>query len=130
MTPTDAVISFFERVYNQKDFDYVMDVFASDYHEHTETGARSNEDCREIIKGACVAFPDLHVEVNELVAEDDIVATRLTFAGTHRSEIFGVSATDKTITFEAMEFFRVTDGLIVESWGSWPIFDIIQKLEG
>ena len=74
MIPTDIVISFFERVYNQKDFEYVMAIYADDYYEHTETGARSKQDCREIIMGACVAFPDLHVEVNELVAQDDIVA--------------------------------------------------------
>jgi hypothetical protein len=61
--------------------------------------------------------------------QDDIVATRLTFAVTHKGEIFGVPTTNKTITFEAMEFFKVIDGLITESWGSWPIHDIIQKLQ-
>ncbi len=129
MTPADIVISFFERVYNQKDFEYVMDIYADDYYEHTETGARSKQDCREIMMGACVAFPDLHVEVNELVAQDDIVATRLTFTATHKDEILGVPITNKTIAFEAMEFFKVIDGLITESWGSWPIYDIVQKLQ-
>lgn len=129
MTPTDIVISFFERVYNQKDFDYVMDIYADDYYEHSETGARSKQDCRKIIMGAFVAFPDLHVEVNELVAQDEIVATRLTFTVTHKNEIFGVPTTNKTIAFEAMEFFKVSEGLITESWGSWPIYDIVQKLQ-
>ena len=54
-----------------------MDIYADDYYEHTETGARSKQECREIIMGACVAFPDLH-----------------------------------------MEFFKVVDGLITETWGN------------
>lgn len=129
MTPTEIVLSFFERVYNQKDLEYVLAIFADDYYEHTETGARSKQDCRDIIMGAFGAFPDIQVEVNDLVAQDDLVATRLTFTVTHKGEIFGVPATNKSITFEAMEFFKVIDGLINESWGSWPIYDIIQKLQ-
>ncbi len=129
MTPTELVTSFFERVYNQKDFDYVFEIYADNYYEHTATGARCKEDCRNIIVGACEAFADLHVAINDLIAVGDRVATRLTFTVTHKAEIFGVPATGKTISFEAMEFFKISDGLISETWGSWPIYDIIQQLE-
>lgn len=128
MTPTELVTSFFERVYNQKNFDYVFEIYADDYYEHTPTGARSSQDCQAIIMDACRAFTDLHVEINDLIAVDDRVATRLTFTVTHSAEIFGVPATGKTIRFEAMEFFKITDALISETWGNWPIYDIIEKL--
>lgn len=129
MSPTEIVLSFFERVYNIKDLEYVFEIFADDYYEHTKTGARSKQDAHVIVMEAFAAFPDLHVEVNDLVAQGDVVATRLTFTATHKSEIFGVPATNKIVSFESMEFFRVIDGLITESWGSWPIYDIIQKLQ-
>ncbi|MEO1299857.1 MAG: ester cyclase [Cyanobacteria bacterium J06636_16] len=125
----ELVISFFERVYNRKDFDYVMEIHAEDYYENTATGARSNQDCRDIIKKTCLIFPDLHVEVNEILAKNEIAAVRPTFTGTHKDTFFGLAATNKIITFEAMEFFRIVDGLIIESWGNWPIFYILERLK-
>ena len=129
MDARELVISFFERAYNKKEFGYVMNIFAADYMEHTETGARSNQDCRDIIMGTCEIFPDIHVEINEIVERnDEIVAARLTFSATHKGEFFGIPATNKHIQFEAIEFFRIADGLIIESWGSWPIYDIVNML--
>ncbi len=129
MNAEELVISFFERVYNQQDFDYVMKIYADNYYEHTESGARSNRDCYNIIKGASSIFPDLKVEIEEVLSKNEIVAARLTFTVTHKGEFFGIPATNKTITFEAMEFFKVVEGQITESWGNWPIFDILEMLK-
>ena len=129
MPTEELVISFFERVYNQKDFDYIMEIYADNYYEHTETGARCNQDCYNIIKGASSIFPDLKVEINEILSKNEIVAVRLNFTVTHKGKFFGIPATNKTITFEAMEFFKVVDGSITESWGSWPIYDILEMLK-
>ena len=130
MTVNELVTNFFERVYNQKEFAYVLEIFSESYHEHTETGARSNRDCQEIIKGACSVFPDLKVEINEVIARGSLAAARVTFTGTHQAEFFGIPATGKTISFEAMEFFRAADGVITESWGSWPIYGMLKDMQG
>jgi steroid delta-isomerase-like uncharacterized protein len=129
MNPKKMVQSFFERVYNQRDYEYVMTLFSDDYYEHTKNGARSNKDACSIIKNAISVFPDLKVQINNVIAENDIVAVRLTFSITHKGEFFGIQATSKKIVFEAMEFFKVADDKIIESWGSWPIFDILEKMK-
>ena len=129
MNAEELVISFFERVYNQKDYEYVMEIYADDYYEHTETGARCNRDAYHILRTTDSIFPDLHVEINEILSRDGIVAVRLTFTGTHQGDFVGIPATHKTITFEAMEFFKVVEGRITESWGSWPLYDMLEKLK-
>lgn len=129
MQAEELVISFFERVYNQKDFAYVFEIYADTYYEHTEKGARCNQDCYNIITGVHSIFPDLHVTMNEILSRDDVVAVRLTITATHQGEFFGIPATGKAITFEAMEFFKIANGKITESWGSWPIYDILEILK-
>ncbi len=32
----------------------------------------------------------------------------------------GIAATGRSISFEALENFKVVNGKIVESWGYWP----------
>lgn len=129
MTPRQLVTSFFERVYNEKDLAYVLEIFADDYHEHTETGARSNQGCRDIIDDALSTFPDLRVVVHDVVAQDDLVAARVTFTGTQRGTFLGAPPSGRLVRFEAMEFFRVVDGVIRESWGSWPVHDILAQTQ-
>ncbi len=61
-------------------------------------------------------FPDLSVEIEELVAEGDIVVERSTVTGTQQAEWFGVPATGRCATWTAIAAYRVTGGKIVEQW--------------
>jgi steroid delta-isomerase-like uncharacterized protein len=62
------------------------------------------------------AFPDLHVVVEEAVAEGERVAARLLWTGTHDGDLPGQSATGRQIALESVDFARVQDGRIVEFW--------------
>jgi predicted ester cyclase len=64
------------------------------------------------------AFPDATVEINEQLAERDLVATRKTVRGTHLGEIWGLPATGKRIAFEFIDIFRIKDGKLFEHWTS------------
>ena len=61
-------------------------------------------------------FPDLHARIDDLVAEGDRVAVRLTFRGTHPGEFLGVPATGRTVSYVSHEFYRIAGGLVAEEW--------------
>ncbi len=124
------VEQFFEVVYNQHDTRFIPQYFAPDYHEHTEDGARNSSDCERIILGSFDAFPDLRVDVHDVLVDGDLVASRQSFTGTHRGKFLGFPANGAQVHFEAMEFFRITNGRVTESWGAWPLHDIIQQITG
>ncbi len=54
-------------------------------------------------------FPDIRVKIEDMVAEGDVVAIRLTFSGTH-------SPTGERATWPEMVFARFSGGKAVESW--------------
>jgi predicted ester cyclase len=62
------------------------------------------------------AFPDMHVNVEELIAERDLVAARFSGEGTHRGELFGTAPTGKRIKFNGIDFLRIKNGKAVEAW--------------
>ncbi|TCO18464.1 hypothetical protein EV652_1158 [Kribbella steppae] len=62
-------------------------------------------------------FPDVHVTVEDLIAEDDRVVIRNTVTGTHRGEFMGVPPTGKLITYDEMFVFRFADNRITEANG-------------
>jgi steroid delta-isomerase-like uncharacterized protein len=62
------------------------------------------------------AFPDLAAHIDDVVADGDRVALRLTFTGTHRGDFLGYPATGRTVRYVSHEFYRVDDGLFAEEW--------------
>ena len=66
-------------------------------------------------------FPDATMEINEQLAERDLVATRKTFRGTHRGELWGHQPTGNTVEWEFIDIIRVQDGKLVEHWTSMDI---------
>ncbi len=64
------------------------------------------------------SFPNVHMEVVELIAEGDTVVGRFTCSGTHLGEWLGYAPTGRR--FEAIDevsIYRFRDGRIVETWG-------------
>jgi len=61
------------------------------------------------------------VEINEQIAERDLVATRKTLRGTHRGELWGNQPTGNVVSLEFIDIIRMRDGKLVEHWTSMDI---------
>ena len=59
-------------------------------------------------------FPDLHATIEEIFANGDWVAARLTWTGTNTGELFGQPPTGKTISVTELEIVRFEHGRIVD----------------
>jgi steroid delta-isomerase-like uncharacterized protein len=74
------------------------------------------------------AFPDLEVQVDDLVAAQDKVAIRLTLRGTHTGDFQGVPATGRAIRYVSHEFYRVQDGRFAEEWICSDLASLFRQL--
>jgi steroid delta-isomerase-like uncharacterized protein len=63
-------------------------------------------------------FPDLTINIDELVGEGDKVVWRVTASGTHNGPFQGVPASGKPVRFGAHYTFRFEHGKIVERWST------------
>src|SRR5262245_7441713 len=87
---------------------------------------------REALKrglaGRRTAFSDIHVTVEEQVAEGEKVSTRRTWRATHRGPYRGVAATGKLVTWTQISVVRFSQGRIVEDWAVADELSILQQL--
>jgi len=74
------------------------------------------------------AFPDLHVEVEHLVADEESVAFAYTVTGTHQGDFLGVPPTGRPIKARGMQISRFENGKTVERWGSSDVLGIMQQI--
>lgn len=74
------------------------------------------------------AFPDMEVEVETMVANEDKVAFAYTLTGTHKGDFMGVSPTNKKIEARGMQISRFKNGKMVERWGSSDELGILKQI--
>ena len=74
------------------------------------------------------AFPDFRDSIDIQLAEGDMVATRFTSMGTHRSEFMGVEPTNRELTWTGITIDHISEGKIVESWANWDMMGMMQQL--
>ncbi|MBI5031095.1 MAG: ester cyclase [Chloroflexi bacterium] len=74
------------------------------------------------------AFPDMHIDVNLLVAEGDRVVDHVRASGTNQGELLGAPATGKKATIEATNIWRIANGKITEMWHVEDLVGMLQQL--
>ncbi len=63
------------------------------------------------------AFPDVRLVVEQMLAEEDLVAFRFTMTGTHLGPFQGIGPTGIRISVGGLDLVRLKDGLLIEHWG-------------
>jgi steroid delta-isomerase-like uncharacterized protein len=74
------------------------------------------------------AFPDLHVAVEDVIAEGDKVVCRNTVTGTHQGEYRGLPPTGRPVTYNEIFIVRFAGGRIAEIWGVVDVFSQMRQL--
>jgi predicted ester cyclase len=115
----DVVRDYYARVVNGRDLDAVDQFFAD---ERMVEGVRSG--CFRYFE----AFPDLHVALEDLIAEGDRVFLRSTLTGTHDGEYKGIPPTGRHFATECAEVFRIADGRFVGYWCLTNVAGLMRQL--
>ncbi len=105
-----------DEMVNKGNLEVADEVLASDYIYHFPTHEINGpEGLKEFISSMRTAFPDLHVTIEDLLAEGDTVAARFIMRGTFKGELMGIAPTGKQLTFPEAVFIRFEGGKEVEA---------------
>ncbi len=74
------------------------------------------------------AFPDFHLDVEQLVADDENVAFAYTATGTHSGEFMGIAPTGRSVKFRGLQISKFKDGKMVQRWGSSDELGLLKQL--
>ena len=111
-----AVVRHFLRGVGHADaFDIAADVVANDL-------------LRQRLDAMKRAFPDLTFRVDQLLAEDDLVAVHATASGTHEGMFHGVPPTGRRWRASWTAILRVADGRIADVWDNWDLLSMLEQL--
>jgi steroid delta-isomerase-like uncharacterized protein len=114
----DLIRRFYDEGWTKNNLDVYDELVTEDFTDHQAMPGLPPG--REGFKALNVmfrsAFPDLRVDVDNVVAEDDKVGCRWRSTGTHQGELFGIPPTGKKVDVTATVFYRVDNGRLAEGW--------------
>ena len=123
---------YVDEIQNGHSLDTIESIFAEDFVDHmASSGGIFLGGMSGLKKGYTAfltAFPDLHVTVEEMIAEGDKVVAYKTLTGTHSGTHLGISATGKRVAYQIISIYRVKNGKISDFWGLQDEISVRQQL--
>ena len=121
-------------IINERNLDLVDEVFGPDFVDHAHPFASSvgmkagRAGIRQFVAMMGHAFPDMKVTIKDEIDDGDVVVQRNVVTGTHKGEFMGIPPTEKPITWQEVQYYRVRGGSIVERWVNVDEMSVLQEL--
>ena len=115
---------------NNKNLDVIPELVTPGYVCHQAGGedTRGHEGLRQLVTMFFTAFPDVHITIEDQIADGDKVVTRWTARGTHQGNLQGIAPTGKQITVSGISIDRFEAGKIAEEWELFDRMGMMQQL--
>jgi steroid delta-isomerase-like uncharacterized protein len=118
-----------EEVYNQGNLKVVDELVSSDFIVHSPSEEiHGPAGIKQYVSALREAFPDLHMTIDDQIADGDRVVTRWTARGTHTGTFQGIPPTGKQGSMTGIDIDRFVDGKTVECWTNADELGLLQQL--
>lgn len=121
-----------EEIWNQGKLAVIDELTASNatFHNPNVPGGKFTgpEGLKQFVQIYRGAFPDVHIAINDQIAEGDKVVTRWTATGTNKGQLMAIPPTNKHATVTGVDIARYENGKVVEAWASYDMFGMLQEL--
>jgi predicted ester cyclase len=113
--PKSVFRRFIEEGPNRGNLAALDGLFAPEYVQHMPGATITGPDgVKQVVAGFRAAFPDLHVEIEDLICEGEVLAARVTASGTNSGDFMGLGTSGRHATWSVAHLCRVRDGRFVE----------------
>jgi steroid delta-isomerase-like uncharacterized protein len=132
--PTKDNAATMRRAYeliSEGDIDGFGALVAAGFVDHDEVPgiAPTKEGVMELFRGYRETFPDMRMDVEDVIASGDTAVARVTVSGTQSGEFMGMPSSGRRVEVALIDIMRFDDdGLVSEHWGVVDMLSMLQQL--
>jgi predicted ester cyclase len=120
---------FYEEVWGRGNLDVADELFAEDFVDHGPMGDMAGRDTfKQMVAQWRDAVPDVHCEVDTVIARGDLCAWLVRTTGTHTGDALGFPATGRRFETVSANIGRFRDGRAVEHWAEQGMFPMLVQI--
>jgi steroid delta-isomerase-like uncharacterized protein len=132
MTGSDnkaLVRRYYHEILEQRNTAIIDDIFSPNFLAYPALSpVVTLHDYKAALATSHYALEDIHVSIDDQIAEGEKVVTRWHATAIHQGTFIGIPATGKTITTSAIHIHRIIDGKIVEFWEQIDLFGMFVQI--
>ena len=118
----------FSEMFNGRNFSDMDKIISPEYVNHGMPNAKKGPaGLKEVLQQFLDGFPDMKINVEHMVAEDNMVATRGYWTGTNTGKFMGMQGTGKKVRCEFIDLWKIENGMCVENWVQMDIVGVMQQ---
>lgn len=122
---------WFEQVWNQGQRDAIAEMAAPDAVIHDgETVTVGLNAFYSFFDRMTATFSEMHVNVEDCIAEGDKLCVRWECSGRHTGDGLGIAPTGKTFHITGISIMRLADMMFVEAWQNWDMLGMMEQING
>jgi len=124
------IVRRYQEIYNENDLEALGEVLSQDLRTpKIMPGIPSGmEGAKAAHRIMLAGFPDYQTRIDDLFAEGDKVAVRITMSGTHTGLFIGIPPTGRQVSFTGIYIARIANGKIAEHWGEEDGVSLLKQL--
>ena len=127
-----VVRRWFEEVWNQGREATIDELFPAEGVAHglgdSEADVHGAAEFKPFVANIRGSIPDTHIRVDDIFADGDRVAVRVTLEGTHSGEGLSVPPTGRKVRIQGIIILRMVDGRIVEGWNCYDQLGLLRQI--
>ena len=123
------VARFVDEIFVRGSFAAVDELLADDFVGHTWPSTGDGKaDLKRAIERVSKGLTDAEFRIDDMIAEGDRVAVRLTASATQTGDFLGMPGSGKRYTIAEIHVFRIRDGKVVEHWHQFDQLGMMRQL--
>lgn len=114
----NLVKQYYEELWNKQNKKYIDILFDENitFRGSLNIETKGKKEFEDYMDKVLTAIPNLYHGVEIMIFENDIVATRAVYNGTHKGKLFDFEATNNRVKYNGASFFRFKDDKISDIW--------------
>jgi steroid delta-isomerase-like uncharacterized protein len=118
---------FISEIFEQGNLEAVDELCAADFIGHT-WGNADKEGLKQAIGRVAKGLADAHFSIDDMIAEDDRVAVRLTASARQKGEFMGIPPSGRSYEIGEIHIFRIRDGKVADHWHEFIAAALMKQL--
>jgi steroid delta-isomerase-like uncharacterized protein len=120
---------FVDEIFVRGSFEAVDELLADDFVGHTWPSTGDGKaDLKRAIERVSTGLADATFTIEDMIAEDDRVAVRLTASARQIGPFLGMPGSGRTYTIGEIHIFRIRDQRVVEHWHQFDALGMMRQL--
>jgi len=118
---------FYEEILNGRRMDVADEILSPEYVDHS-AAAPGLENFKKYLTMITSVFPDIKVTIEDLFADEDKVAVRLTIRGAQMGSFRGFPPAGRQATWTGIDIIHFSNGRITERWSERDFLNMLLQL--